>query len=103
MKTLPYTLFFSALANEARMRIIACLREGPKPVGQICRETGLEQSRVSHHLKCLTFCGFVRNRREGKRMIYSLNEETLKPLLSLAEEHIQRFAEQLTKCKVLRY
>lgn len=103
MKTMPYSLFFTALANEPRMRIVACLKEGPKAVGRICQETGLEQSLVSHHLKCLTFCGFVSNKRQGKRRIYSLNEETLSPLLRLAEKHIDRFATQLRKCEVLRY
>ncbi|MBS7628987.1 winged helix-turn-helix transcriptional regulator [Candidatus Bathyarchaeota archaeon] len=34
----PYSLFFKALANAARMRIIDMLRDGPKSVTDICRE-----------------------------------------------------------------
>ncbi len=100
---MPCTLFFRALANEPRMKIVACLKKGPKSVGQICRETGLEQSHVSHHLKCLTFCGFVSNERQGKSRIYSLNRETVRPLLALVEKHIDKFAAQLRQCEVLKY
>jgi len=102
-RALPYALFFSALGSEPRMRILASLQEGPKSVGEICRETRMEQSLVSHHLRCLSFCGFVRNRRQGRSVIYSLNQETLPPLLKLAERHIGRYARRLTRCKVLRY
>lgn len=103
MKEVPYHLFFLALANEARMRIIHSLKNGPKSVNEITSEVGLQQSHVSHHLKCLTFCGFVRNKRDGKRRIYSLNEETVGLLLRIADRHIEKFAKQLRTCEVLEY
>lgn len=72
-------------------------------MGVITREVGLQQSHVSHHLKCLTFCGFVKNRRDGKKRIYSLNEETVSLLLRTAEKHVQKFAKQLKTCDALKY
>ncbi|MGO9644494.1 MAG: ArsR/SmtB family transcription factor [Candidatus Bathyarchaeia archaeon] len=103
MKTAPYHLFFLALANEARMSIIHSLRKGPKSVNEITKAVGLQQSHVSHHLKCLTFCGFVKNNREGKKRIYSLNEKTVNLLLKIADRHMERYAKQLRTCEVLEY
>jgi len=103
MKTNAYNLFFMALANQGRMKIIEALQRGVKSVNELAGEVGLEQSHVSHHLKCLTFCGFVRNTRDGKKRMYSLNEETMRPLLKLVEQHIKKHANHLEHCKVLKY
>jgi Bacterial regulatory protein, arsR family. len=59
------------------MEIINTLRNGPKSVSEIVKETSFEQSRVSHNLKCLMDCGFVERRRNGKYIIYSLNKDTI--------------------------
>ncbi len=85
------------------MKILLLLQKGPMSVGEICRESGLEQSLVSHHLRCLTFCGFVTNKRDGKKRIYSINADTVGPLLALADGHIKRFARRLRTCGVLKY
>ncbi len=103
MKPMPYHLFFQALGNEARMRIILDLKKGPKSVNELTREVGLQQSHVSHHLKCLTFCGFVKNKRDGKKRIYSLNQETVEQLLRIADSHVERFAKHLRTCEALKY
>lgn len=98
-----YRLFFSALSNETRLAIIALLRrDGGKTVSEIVEELDFEQSRVSHGLKCLAFCGFVRHRREGRSRIYYLNEETLEPLLEIADRHLQLYADHLYKCEALK-
>jgi ArsR family transcriptional regulator len=103
LKSVPYHLFFPALGNEARMRIVLSLKDAPQSVNELTRKVGLKQSHVSHHLKCLTFCGFVKNRREGKKRIYSLNQETVSQLLTIAERHVDKFAKQLRTCEVLKY
>ena len=76
----PYALFFQALANQTRMQVLRLLSEkGGMSVSEICNELGLEQTHVSHNLKCLTFCGLVTPSREGKSRIYSINEQTVLP------------------------
>jgi DNA-binding transcriptional ArsR family regulator len=98
----PYALFFLALANESRMRVLELLREnGSMSVSQICYELGLEQTLVSHTLKCLTFCGLVKVVRQGKSRIYSMNAETVIPLLKLVDKHLTKFANNLYNCDVL--
>jgi len=50
----------------------------------------MERTNVSHQLKLLRQRGFVTTRREGKKRIYTLNSETVKPILQLAREHMKR-------------
>lgn len=99
---LAYALFFKALSNRTRMAIVDLLRKGDRTVQEIVDELGFEQSRVSHNLRCLTFCGFVKNRKEGRNRVYSLNRETIEPLLELVDRHIGLYANHLYTCKVLR-
>jgi len=101
-KSRPYSLFFKALSNKSRIAIINSLRKGPKSVTEMCQELGFEQSRVSHNLACLAFCGFVIGKRNGKNKVYSLNAETIRPLLILVDTHIQKYARNLIECKVLK-
>ncbi|MDG6910903.1 MAG: helix-turn-helix transcriptional regulator [Nitrososphaerota archaeon] len=98
----PHALLFQALANPARMQILNLLREkGRMNVTQICGELGMEQTRVSHSLRCLAFCGLVNSSREGKSRIYSVNDETTLPLLKAADEHLRRYATNLLTCDSL--
>ncbi len=101
-KTNPPLLFFKGLANDTRLAIIQVLKNGPKPVGEICETLGFEQNRVSHNLRCLEFCGFVSSERTGKKRIYSLNDETIAPLMQIVDNHIKTYGQNLMQCKVLR-
>lgn len=99
----PHALLFQALANQARMQILLLLRDkGSLNVSQICQELGLEQTHVSHNLRCLSFCGLVKSNREGKTRVYSINENTTVPLLEAAERHIEKYAGNLFSCDVLQ-
>lgn len=102
MKDLSYKLFFKAFSNKTRFEIINMLRKGPKSVSEVIRETGFEQSRISHNLKCLIACGFVENNRNGKQVIYSLNKETVKPLLELVDKHIGKYSAHLRQCGIVK-
>ena len=96
-----FSLLFKALSNEYRIRILNLLRNGPKNVGQISKILGLEQTVVSHNLKCLSFCGLVMSWKLGKLRIYSLNLETVEPILRLGDRHISKYASNLRTCGTL--
>ena len=70
-------------------------------VSEICSELGLEQTLISHNLKCLTFCGLVAFSREGKSRIYQVNEQTVIPLLKIVNSHLRNHASNLFECDVL--
>lgn len=83
-------LFFKTIANRARLGIVNSLKERPKSVGQICKDTGYEQSLVSHNLKLLKDTGFVEVRQEGKYRVYSLERESVAPVLDAVGRHVRR-------------
>ncbi len=98
----PYALFFQALANETRIQVLHLLADkGSMNVSEICSELGLEQTHVSHNLKCLTFCGLVTSSREGKSKFYSLNNQTVLPLLRIVDNHLKNYATNLFECDAL--
>lgn len=84
------------------MGIIQLLKGGkPKSVGEICEALGFKQSRVSRNLKCLADCGFVTAEQNGKQRIYSLNKDTVYPMVTLIERHISKYQNHLKRCGVL--
>ena len=99
----PFGLFFQALANPTRIRIIHYLKNAKsgRSVSQICRELSLEQTQSSHALRCLAFCGLVSSARNGKSIIYTLNSETILPLLDIVEAHLRKYGSSLYACDAL--
>lgn len=82
--------FFSTLSNQNRVHILQLLEsDGEKTVNQIVEDLGLEQSAVSHCLKKLLECHFVEVRQNGKERIYTLNTDTIAPLLHQVERHVE--------------
>lgn len=91
MNARPCDVFFEMLSAGSRLDIVRSLHAGEKSVTEICEAVGAERTNASHQLRLLRECGFVFVRREGKRRIYSLNMETVKPILDLAEKHVSRY------------
>lgn len=95
------SLFYQGLSSPSRLAILNFLRRGPKSVNEISEGLGLEQTAVSHNLKCLAFCGLATVQRVGKMRVYELNQETVEPMLRLADRHISKYAENLRSCSSL--
>lgn len=92
-----YNIFFGTLANQNRLEIINLLRKDKKCVTDICKELNLNQTTVSHNLKRLLRCGFVFVETKGKHRYYSLNKKTIKPLMSMIDEHMHHYCEKIAK------
>jgi arsenate reductase/ArsR family transcriptional regulator len=75
-----------ALANPARLRILALLREGDLCVCQIRTILGLAPSTVSVHLAILRRSGLVAEQKQGRFVQYGLTDE--EPLGSLVREFL---------------
>jgi len=63
---------FRALAEPARLHLMNALREGERTVGELAEATGLGTANVSKHLQLLHTAGFVRRRKEGLHVVYTL-------------------------------
>lgn len=90
MKHSSYDNFFTNFANRTKFSIIRSLIDGPLSVTAIANKIGEEQSKVSHSLKKLSSCHILDVKQKGKQRIYSLNNETVIPMLELAKEHVKR-------------
>jgi len=91
--------FFSTLANPVRLAMLENLSERSMNVSEIAETLKQEQSMVSHNLRPLVRCGFVRAERKGKERIYHLNRETFEALLSIVEDHAQKYCPTGGRCR----
>ena len=62
-----------ALADPERLKIVQCLRAGPRTVGDISDEMHSAIANVSHHLKQLRRAGVVNGKRSGRNVTYSIS------------------------------
>jgi predicted transcriptional regulator len=82
--------FFQTLANKTNQSIIQELLKKPANVSSITKHTGLEQSQVSHSLLRMHQCKIVDMKKSGKQRIYSLNKETIIPILTIVDNHAKK-------------
>lgn len=87
----PYKVFFETLGNKTRWEIVHLLQKSPHRSTDIAEQLGYEQSLVSHHLKRLATCGFVKVEANSTERIYHINEKTIGPLLKLVDKHVNRY------------
>lgn len=82
---------FKALSDETRLRIIKLLEQGELCVCDITAALDMVQPKVSFHLCTLKEAGFIKDRKQGKWIHYSLNEKDLfrRMLLLSACERMQ--------------
>src|ERR671921_2934935 len=76
---------FHALSEETRLSILERLRFGERCVCELTDSLDAAQSRLSFHLKVLKDAGLVTDRREGRWMYYTLNQEALAEVSELVE------------------
>ena len=84
------------------MQIICSLKEKPKTVSKLCKELQVEQSKLSHALATLKHCKIVESKIKGKQRIYSLNKETIIPMLKLLDKHEKKHCKVCMASKKVR-
>lgn len=80
---------FKALADPSRLKIVLSLLEQEHCVCDIavlCHQT---ESAISHQLRLLRTQKIVKNRREGKIVYYSLDDEHVRSLILMSLDHIR--------------
>lgn len=93
--------FFQGLSDPTRVRILELLEERARTVTELVEAIGLAQGRVSSHLSCLRWCGYVEARVEGRFNRYRLVDERVRDILHLGEAIVRDNADRLTSCLVL--
>jgi ArsR family transcriptional regulator, cadmium/lead-responsive transcriptional repressor len=91
--------YFRALGDPTRLRLLGLLQaEGELSAGELTRRLGQAQPKVSNHLACLRWCGFVATRRDHRVIYYRLADQRVATLLELAEGLLADNAEHVAAC-----
>ena len=69
---------FNAIAEPQRREILVLLRAGERPVTEVAQELGMTQPGASKHLRVLREVGLVRDRKAGKKRVYSVDARELR-------------------------
>ncbi|MBI3808152.1 MAG: winged helix-turn-helix transcriptional regulator [Nitrospirae bacterium] len=77
--------WFHAFSDETRLEIIDRLSAGEQCVCDLTDALQTGQSRLSFHLKTLKDAGILQDRREGRWIYYSLNQETIKEVAEFVQ------------------
>ena len=92
--------FFNGFANSTRLSILLLLSQrGEMKVGELVSELGAPQPRVSDHLRCLSWCGYVEVRREGRNAFYSVADDRVLEILKLGEALLRDNLDHVESCE----
>ncbi len=93
--------YFRALGDPTRLGILELLSGGELSVGELVERLGLPQPKVSNHLACLRWCGFVTTRREHRTVHYRLADERVGEVVELARAMLAGNAEHVAACRTI--
>lgn len=73
---------FRALSDPTRREILRLLARGELAAGELSERFEMSKPSVSHHFAVLKDADLIRSRREGQRIVYSLNTTVIQDLLT---------------------
>ncbi len=79
--------FLKALANENRLMLLCILSEGEYSVTELEAILGIRQPALSQQLARLRKDNFVKTRRDGKVIYYSLASEEAREIMEVVYKH----------------
>jgi DNA-binding transcriptional ArsR family regulator len=92
--------YFRALGEPTRVRILELLREHEElSVSELVDRLALSQPKVSNHLACLRWCGFLVTRREHPTVLYRIADDRVVELLKLGRALLADNAEHVAACR----
>jgi DNA-binding transcriptional ArsR family regulator len=91
--------YFRGLGDQTRLRILELLcDEGELSVGQLVERLGQPQPKVSNHLACLRWCGFIEARREHRTVYNRIADRRVVTILELAQALLDDNADHVAAC-----
>lgn len=90
--------FFRGLGDPTRLKILEILLEREQSVSDLVRLLGIQQGRVSNHLACLKWCGYVTTTSKGRYTVYCIADKRVKQILQLSRQMVAKNAEHLWAC-----
>lgn len=94
---------FNGFANPTRLSILLLLaRRGEANVSELVNALKAPQPRVSDHLRCLAWSGFVRVRRAGRNAYYSIADDRVLEVLRLGDALLADNLDHIEACNELK-
>jgi DNA-binding transcriptional ArsR family regulator len=91
--------YFRALGDPTRLRILEELHQaGELPVGELAERLRLPQPKISNHLACLRWCGFVETRREHRVVFNRIADPRVVAILDLGQALLEDNEEHVAAC-----
>lgn len=72
---------FKALSDSVRRKILELLGEGDMSAGDIASHFNITKPSVSRHLAVLKASGLINSRRDGQKIIYSLDVAAVREIM----------------------
>ncbi len=82
------SLFFKTFGDETRLKIIALLSDTELCVNDIAYVLDMQQSAISHQMRLLKNARLVKQRKDGKMVYYSLDDEHVEQIFEIGMEHV---------------
>lgn len=80
--------FFRVFGDVTRIKILFHLSSSELCVHDIASLLNMSQSAISHQLRVLKQCRIVKYRREGRSILYSLDDDHVKQIIGQGFDHI---------------
>lgn len=93
--------FFRALGDSRRLRLLHSVLDEEKNVSELVKLTGAPQGRISTHLACLRWCGYVTARREGRQVYYRVTDPRVRTLLQTAKDLVHDNCVRIRSCTII--
>jgi len=90
--------YFRGFGDPTRLRILALVADRERSVGELVEALDQPQPKISNHLACLRWCGFVTAERRGKRVFYRVANSGVTDVITLTRSlldgnpaHVEQF------------
>ncbi len=90
--------YFRVLGDRTRLRILELVADGERSVGELAAALDEPQPKVSNHLACLRWCGFVETRREHRTIHYRLADRRVADVIELGRALLHENAQHVAAC-----
>ena len=92
--------YFTVLGDPIRVRLLSLLQQhGSLAVGELVAHLDEPQPKVSNHLACLRWCGFVERERRHPHVFYRVADARVLDLLRLGRALLADNAEHVATCR----
>ena len=91
--------YFRVLGDPIRLLVLDLVAEQERSVGELCELLGQPQPKVSNHLACLRWCGFVTTRREHRTVHYRLADQRVAAVVALGRELLCENEQHVAACR----